>query len=246
MTPDLTQVSLNAYQNYTPRENAFNQTDFIYKTATGPVLHTVAFGTEFGRQTGLSRRDSGIFPNNANKAFDVVNPFNPTYFGPVVFNHLATDANSKYRLNTASGYVQDQIEATRWLQFFVGARYDSFDMSALINTNITRNRVDEKISPRAAVIVKPIDNLSIYTAYSISYLPASGDQFSALSPGTLILQPQKFENTEVGVKWNIQPKLLLTAAVYELIRTNVPLADPNNPGFFFPSGAQRSAVLRRP
>lgn len=240
VTPDLAQVSLNAYQNYTPRENAFNQTDFVYKTATGGVLHTVAFGTEFGRQTGLSRRDSGIFPNNANKAFDVVSPFNPTYFGPVIFNHLATDANSKYRLNIASGYVQDQIEVTRWLQLFVGARYDSFDMSALdLNSGLLRNRVDEKLSPRAAIIVKPIDSLSIYTAYSISYLPASGDQFSALTPGTLILQPQKFENTEVGVKWNIQPKLLFTAALYELNRTNVPIADPNNPGFFFPSGAHR-------
>jgi catecholate siderophore receptor len=240
VTPDLTQVSLNAYQNNTPRENAFNQTDFIYKTTTGPVLHTVAFGTESGRQTGLSRRDSGVFPNNGNKLFDVVNPFNPTYFGPVVFNHIPTDANSKYRLNIASGYVQDQIEATRWLQFFLGARYDSFDMSALdLNTNILRNRVDEKISPRAAVIFKPIDSMSIYTAYSISYLPASGDQFSALSPGTLILQAQKFESTEVGFKWNIEPKLLFTAAVYELNRTNVPIADPNNPGFFFASGANQ-------
>jgi catecholate siderophore receptor len=240
VTPDLTQVSLNAYQNYTPRENAFNQTDFVYRTATGPVLHTIAFGTEFGRQTGLSRRDTGMFPNNGNQLFDVVNPFNPTYFGPVVFNHIATDANSKYRLNIASGYAQDQIEATRWLQFFLGARYDSFDMSALdLNTNILRNRVDDKISPRAAIILKPIDNLSVYTAYSISYLPASGDQFSALSPGTLILQPQKFENTEVGVKWNIEPKLLFTAAVYELNRTNVPIADPNNPGFFFANGANQ-------
>jgi catecholate siderophore receptor len=240
VTPDLTQVSLNAYQNNTPRENAFNQTDFVYKTATGPVLHTVAFGTEFGRQTGLSRRDSGIFLNNANKAFDVVNPFNPTYFGPVVFNHLATDANSKYRLNIASGYAQDQVELTRWLQLFVGLRYDSFDLSALdLNTSTTRNRMDEKISPRAAIIVKPIDSLSIYTAYSISYLPSSGDQFSAISPGTLILDPQKFENTEIGVKWNIQPKLLFTAALYELNRTNVPIADPNNPGFFFPSGAHK-------
>ena len=43
--------------------------------------------SEFGRQTGLSRRNSGIFPNNANKAFDVVNPFDPTYFGPVNFIH---------------------------------------------------------------------------------------------------------------------------------------------------------------
>jgi len=240
VTPDQTQLSLNAYQNYTPRENAFNQTDFIYKTVTGPIRHTVAFGTEFGRQTGLSLRDSGIFPDNANKAFVVVNPFNPTYFGPVVFNHLATDANSKYRLNIASGYAQDQIEVTRWLQFLVGARYDSFDMSALDqNTNILRNRVDEKISPRAAVIVKPIDSVSLYTAWSTSYLPASGDQFSALSPGTLILEPQKFENTEVGAKWNINPKLLFTAALYELVRTNVPIADPRGNGLFFPSGSHK-------
>jgi catecholate siderophore receptor len=240
VTPDQTQLSINAYQNDTPRENAFNQTDFAYKTATGPVFHTVAFGTEFGRQTGLSRRDSGVFPNNGNNAFDVVNPFDPTYFGPVVFNHLPTDANSKYRLNVASGYVQDQIEATRWLQFFLGARYDSFDLSALdLNTNIERSRVDEKISPRAAIIIKPIDSLSIYTAYSISYLPASGDQFSTLTPGTLLLEPQKFENTEVGVKWNIEPKLLFTAAIYELNRTNVPIADPSGNGLFFPSGAHK-------
>jgi catecholate siderophore receptor len=240
VTPDQTQVSLNAYQNNTPRENAFNQTDFVYKTATGPVLHTVAFGTEFGRQTGLSLRNSGIFPNNANRAFDVVNPFNPTYFGPVVFNHLITDANSKYRLNIASGYAQDQIELTRWLQLLVGARYDSFDLTALdFNTNIQRNRVDEKVSPRVAVIVKPIDTMSLYTAWSTSYLPASGDQFSALSPGTLILQPQKFENTEIGAKWNVNPKLLFTAAAYQLDRTNVPIADPSGNGLFFPSGANQ-------
>jgi catecholate siderophore receptor len=240
VTPDQTQLSLNAYQNTTNRENAFNQTDFVYTTATGPVLHTIAFGSEFGRQTGIALRNSGIFPNNGNKVFDVVNPFNPTYFGPVMFNHIPTDANSKYRLNIASGYAQDQIELTRWLQMFVGARYDSFDLFTLDqNVNVLRNRTDQKVSPRAAVIVKPIDSLSLYTAYGISYLPASGEQFSALSPGTLILQPQKFENTEVGVKWNIQPKLLFTAAAYELIRTNVPIADPSGNGLFFASGSHK-------
>jgi catecholate siderophore receptor len=240
VTPDQTQLSLNAYQNTTNRENAFNQTDFVYKTATGPVKHTIAFGTEFGRQTGLSLRNSGIFPNNGNKAFDVVNPFNPTYFGPVIFSHIPTDTNSKYQLDLASGYAQDQIELTRWLQLFVGARYDTFDLSALDqNVNIQRERIDNNVSPRAAVIVKPIENLSVYTAWSISYLPASGDQFSALSPGTLILQPQKFENTEVGVKWNMQPKLLFTAALYELIRSNVPIADPSGNGLFFPSGSHK-------
>ena len=105
-----------------------------------------------------------------------------------------------------------RVEITRWLQLIGGARFDRFDMSALDqNTNILRSRVDNKMSPQAAVIFKPIDNLSLYSAYSISYLPASGDQFSTLSDGTVILVPQKFENTEVGVKWNIQPKLPFTA-----------------------------------
>jgi catecholate siderophore receptor len=155
-------------------------------------------------------------------------------------NNVAGDANSKYRVNIASAYVQDQIEVTRWLQLIAGVRYDRFNLTALDqNTGITRERTDEKFSPRAAVIVKPSDNLSFYGAYSISYLPASGDQFSSLNPGTLIIEPQKFENTEVGVKWNIKPKLTFTAAVYELNRTNVPLNDPNNAGFFLLSGKNR-------
>jgi catecholate siderophore receptor len=238
VTSDQTQLSLNAYQNYTPRENAFNQTDFVYKTITGPVAHTIAFGTEFGRQTGLSLRNSGQFPANAGLPYVIVNPFSPTYYGPVTFNHIPSDANSKYRLNIASGYVQDQIEVTRGLQFLVGARYDNFDLTALDqNANMNRNRVDNLISPRVAVIIKPIDTVSLYTAWSTSYLPASGDQFSALSPGTLILEPQKFESTEIGAKWNINPKLLFTAAVYELIRTNVPIVNPSDPTLFFPSGA---------
>jgi len=238
VTPDQTQVSLNAYQNYTPRENAFNQTDFVYKTATGPVFHTLAFGTEFGRESGLSRRDSGQFPTNGGAPFVIVNPFNPTFFGPITFNHIASDANSKYRLNITSGYAQDQVDVTRWLQLLVGARYDDFDLTALDqNTNINRNRTDDFISPRAAVIVKPIDNMSLYTAWSVSYLPASGDQFSALNPSTIILEPQRFESTEIGAKWNVNPKLLFSAAAYQLLRANVPVNVGG--GVSIPGGAHK-------
>ncbi len=236
--PNQTLVTLNAYRNDTPRENFFNQNDWVWKTNTGPVLHTLAFGTELGRQTGSSLRNSGQFPLNGGASWVGVNPFNPTYFGPVTFNHIATDANSSYRLKVESAYLQDQIEITRWLQLVLGARYDIFDLEAVDrNTFTARARADYKWSPKAAVILKPIDTVSLYTAWSINYLPASGDQFSALNNGTLILQPQKFEQAEVGAKWNINPKLLFTAAAYELRRTNVPIADPTNPGYFFPSGS---------
>lgn len=239
-----TAVSLNAYQNTTNRENAINQTDFTYKTNTGPIFHTIGFGAEFGRQTGLSFRQSGTFPANGNQRYVLVNPFDPTYFGAVSFNHIyggaSPDAFSKYTLNTQSGYVRDTIEITRWLQIIGGVRYDRFDLTALDqNTNTQRIRVDEKLSPQAALIIKPVDNVSVYGMYSTSYLPSSGDQFSALSPGTAILKPQKFETEEVGVKWNIFPRLQYTAAIYNIDRTNVPIANPNGDGTFFPDAKQR-------
>jgi len=247
------QFTYSAYNNTTNRENFFNQTDFTYKAFTGPIFHTLLFGTEFDRQTGLSLRNTGVFPNNGgSRISDPANPFDPTYFGPINFGHLTSvptpannfstgDANSVYRLNVSSGYVQDQIDVTRWLQLVGGIRFDSFDITAtdLNPGGARRNRVDNVFSPRGAVILKPVDNLSIYTSYSISYLPASGDQFSSLSPSTLILQPQKFENVEFGTKWDINPKLLWTAAVYELKRTNQPIPDGNNPGFSLPNGATK-------
>ncbi len=233
-------MNLSAYMNTTNRENAFNQTDFTYRTATGPIFHTLMFGTEFGRQTGTSVRNSGNFPGGVSDF--AVNPFNPTYFGGVDFVHKASDTNSKYRLNIESAYVQDQIDITRWLQLIAGARFDRFDMTALDrNTNIQRDRVDDKVSPRVGLVVKPVDNVSVYGAYSISYLPSSGDQFSSLNDGTVILKPQKFENTEFGVKWNINPKLLFTTAVYELRRTNQPITDPvRGSPFVLPDGASKT------
>ncbi len=226
--------SYNAYNHDTNRENAFNQTDFIYKTMTGPIRHTIAFGTEFDRQTGLDLRNTGIFAGTGTSAAPG-NAFAPTFFGPVSFIHqlpgafspgvTAADSDSKYRLNIESAYAQDQIDITRWLQLIAGARFDRFELSATDeNTAIFRTRTDDLVSPRAAVIVKPVDNLSVYGAYSISYLPSAGDQFSALNTGSALIPPQKFENTEVGVKWNIFPRLQYTAAIYQLNRTNVPLA----------------------
>ena len=248
VNPAQTSFNRAAYNNTTNRDNIFNQTDFFYKVFTGPIFHTIAFGGEFGQQSGISLRNTGIFPTGTNTI--VANPFAPTYFGSVNFIHqfpgalspgvTTPDANSDYTLYTTSAYARDTIEITRWLQIIAGARFDRFDESALDkNTNINRSLVNNNVSPQAAVIVKPIENLSLYYAYSVSYLPAPGDQFSTLSDGTVILAPQKFVNNEVGVKWDINPKLLFTAAVYNLNRYNVPLPDPNNPGFFILSGSNR-------
>lgn len=247
VNPTDTSFNRAAYQHTTNRDNLINQTDFTYKTFTGPLFHTIGFGTEFDRQTGVDVRNTGLFPNG--NAALAANPFDPTYSGPVTFIHnfvanpaigvTSPDSNSKYALNVQSAYVRDQIDITRWVQLIAGVRYDRFDLTATDqNTFTQRSRVDNKLSPQAAVIVKPIDSLSIYGAYSISYLPASGDQFSSLTAATQNFEPQKFENTEVGVKWNILPRLQYTAALYHLNRTNVPVTNPDGSSNPIPSGRQ--------
>jgi catecholate siderophore receptor len=234
-----------AYNNTTNRDNTFNDTDFIYKGYTGPLFHTIGFGTQFGTQTGISFRRTGVFPNGTTTTVD--SAFAPTYFGEVNFVHQfpgffspgvsTPDANSRYTLHTQSFYARDTIEITRYLQLLPAFRVDRFNETALdMNTNTLRNRIDVFVSPQAAAIIKPVETLSIYYAYMVSYLPASGDQFSALADGTVILAPQKFVNNEVGVKWQALPHLLYSVAVYDLDRTNVPLPDPNRPGFFILSG----------
>ena len=73
-------------------------------------------------------------------------------------------------------------------------------------------------------MVKPFDQLSLYGAYSRSFLPPAGDQFNTLTISAANLQPQGFENVEAGFKAEITPTLLFTGAIYDLKRTNQAIA----------------------
>ncbi|MEA1831532.1 TonB-dependent siderophore receptor [Methylobacterium durans] len=229
-------VNLSAYNNETDRTNYFSQNDFTYKFETGPLRHTLLGGFELGYQQGLSYRQDGFFDTTGTQTL-VVNPLAPVSRVGVTFRNLASGANSLYDLGLAAAYAQDQIEVNEHLQFIGGLRYDHFDFSSRDRrTNVTVGRVDDLLSPRAGVVVKPFANLAFYGSYSVSYLPSAGDQFSALTPGTAIAQPEKFENAEIGVKYDVTPAFQLTGALYNLDRTNQRLADPNRPGFFLLSG----------
>ena len=105
VNPADTAFNLAAYQHTTNRTNLFDQTDFIYKGVTGPVLHTFAFGTEFGRQTGVDIRNTGIFSNGTNTIVD--NPFKLDLFRDDQFPSCTTSpasppTASRRRTRTAS------------------------------------------------------------------------------------------------------------------------------------------------
>ncbi len=92
------------------------------------------------------------------------------------------------------------------------------------------DRRDALWSPRLGAIAKPSKNLSFYASYGRSYLPQSGDQFSSLTDVTDGLKPERFDNYEVGAKWEILDGLLATAALYQLDRSNTRASDPLESG----------------
>ena len=239
-----TQVSITGYRNETDRTNYFSQNDFTYKFLTGSMKHTLLGGFELGYQEGLSFRQSAFFGNGVATSV-VVNPLAPITRVPVTFrNNGGSDANARYNLGLAAVYAQDQVEVTDWLQLVAGLRYDHFDFSSQDQRSFaTSARIDDLLSPRAGIVLKPLPNLAFYGSYSVSYLPSSGDQIGSFTPGLVIAQPEKFVNTEVGVKYDVTPTIRLTAAAYNLDRTNQRLPDPNNAGFFILSGKTNTQGL---
>jgi catecholate siderophore receptor len=152
----------------------------------------------------------------------------------VAFVTPARDRSSE--VEASSIYIQDQIDLTDSLKLVAGLRFDRFDISVLDRQaaldpgdNGRRSRVDEEVSSRLGFIYKPAENVSVYASYSESFLPSAGDQFLTLTPTTEDLQPQTFENREIGVKWDMNSGLSLTAAVFRLERGQFTSVDPDNP-----------------
>ncbi len=239
VTSDGLRDSLSAYNNATQRRNFFNQTDFTYSLQTGQVRHTLLGGIEAGRQLTNNFRNTGFFNNSDTTT--LVPLSNPTISTPVTFRHGPTDADNHLRTNLAAVYVQDQVALSRFVQLVVGLRFDYFDLQYHDNRTTTNlRRIDDLVSPRAGVVFKPVAPVSIYASYSVSYLPSSGDQFSSLTTITQQVKPEKFNNYEVGVKWDFARRLALTMAVYRLDRTNTRSIDPNDPTRIVQTGSQRS------
>jgi catecholate siderophore receptor len=239
VTADKSRVALTAYNNATQRRNVFNQTDLIYSVATGPVRHTLLAGVEVGRQLTDNFRNTGFF-NDAATTLSV--PYaSPTIDVPMTFRQNATDADNHLRTNVAATYVQDQAALSSQLEVIGGVRFDRFDLRYHNNRNgDTLDRIDHLVSPRAGVVFKPRVPLSLYGTYSVSYLPSSGDQFSSLTTITQQVEPEKFSNYELGVKWDVRTDLSLTAAAYRLDRTNTRATDPNDPTRIVQTGRQRT------
>jgi catecholate siderophore receptor len=234
-----TQFTLAAYNDAVDRRSLFNQTDAIWKADRGSLRSTFLVGTELSRQQSDNVRLTGYFDNSATSR--VVPVSAPTVVTPVTFRSSATDANNHAVATVAAAFMQEQLHLGNHVQLVAGVRHDRFGMQVRNNrTNTTLTRVDHLLSPRGGLVVTPSRTLSFYGSYSVSHLPSSGDQFTALTSTTQTLQPEQFRNREVGLKWAARTGLDLTAAWFTLDRSNTMAPDPVDVTRLVQTGRQRT------
>lgn len=231
------EVELDGYRDTTDRQNLIMQANLVGEFQMGNFGHTVLFGAEYGDQDTANARFDTVFEINNDDQFDV--PFSdPLNIPAFAYTNNSRDRASQVKF--LSVYFQDQVDVTDWLKIVAGLRYDRFDIDVTDNIEVNDgaadgndgllNRVDSEVSPRFGIILKPMKNVSVYGSYSETFLPRSGDQFLTLSPTTENLEPESFENIEIGAKWDITPRLSASVALFRLERGSVTTVDPLDQG----------------
>ncbi|MEP2736932.1 MAG: TonB-dependent receptor [Erythrobacter sp.] len=232
-------VTLDGYIDTTQRQNLILSGNLVGELNTGGVHHTLILGGEYISTSSDQDRFNSFFSTTSddNEIFAIARPLNlrggvgANAAGVVTTNDFTADINDDTRvsIDVFSAYIQNELELTDWLHVIIGARFDSFDIT--VNNVVAgdvRNRKDEEISPRAGVVLKPQENISLYASYSKSFLPRSGEQFANINGANDALDPNTFTNLEAGLKWDIDPQLSFTAAVFEIEQSS-PQPNDNDP-----------------
>ena len=208
-------------------QNFAVDTQLESRFATGGVQHTLLSGVDFQRMR-----------NDINASFGSAPPldlYTPQH------RDFDFDSAAPYQLNEMKQtgvYLQDQAEWNRWL-LTLGGRYDWLQQNSVVrsaNSGVARN--DKKFTWRGGINYLFDNGITPYFSYSQSFEPNDFDLFSEPRRS---FAPSKGEQYEVGMKYVPKDRpLVLTAALYDLTKTNNLTSDPANGLASVPAGEIRA------
>jgi catecholate siderophore receptor len=232
--PELSTVARTQSLRAADQRTFINQNELSYKgSASGRDL-TAVLGVELliEHYETKTRTGTGIPP------VSIFNPQSPRTSGANLSLDSGTVVETDTDASTVSGYALVAYEFIPTLTAIVGARADRFsasyrsgsrDMATGAYTPTaalpSADQTDNLISPRAALVWEPVDELSVYASSSTSFNP-SAESF-APTAATAGVDPEKSVNYEVGAKADlIDHRLAITGAVFRLEKTNQRTIDP--------------------
>jgi catecholate siderophore receptor len=201
-----------------------NDADLHIRFATGPVNHHVVAGIELDREEADLTRFANQLNTIAGTPILTPDPFE-SFPGHQTQVTQTPDTVTK----TESGLLEDIVDFGPHWEATAAVRVDRF--SAKFDepfTNAHFDHTDTIASPRASLVYRPIDSVSVYASYGTSYDPSAENL--SLSAKTASLGPEKDKTFELGVKSNVLAgKLALQAGVFQTDMTNARVGDPTNP-----------------
>jgi catecholate siderophore receptor len=220
------------------------QATVTWELEIGNIEHVIAGGIDFSRETSNPTFSFGIGALGTS----LLNPNSQMPFTGSTDPRIISDTTGQ----TSAFYVLDTIKFNDHWQLTAGGRWDQFDTnydavrfkgpatpfnSGELDGNESFNQTDKEGSYRAALVYKPTLESSVYVATSTSFNP-SAQGLSLLTTGRGLglgnqhLDPEKNQSLEAGVKINLnEGALSFSGAVFEILKKNARVADPNNPGF---------------
>lgn len=247
-------------RNATTRYYA-NITDATFRFDTGGIGHTLVTGFEYANERIANRRyaipdfveDASGNPINTPTNF-IRNLLNPDpVLGFDIPALLDPSPPTVTRIDSMGVYLIDTLKFSPQWEALLGIRYDTYDIDQFLPARISRgtplpaeqigNNV-EFLNYQAALVYKPVEAVTIYGSFSTSSNPSgeqldsTSDSYGGLVSGTANLQPERNTAFEIGVKFEPNDDLLLTAAVFHITKDNA--REQTAPGVFALVGTQRS------
>ena len=219
---DGTLVTMDGYFDPTERQNLIISSNFVNELQIGNAVHTILVGAEMIDTENENFRYNTFWSTTSddNEIFNITRPMNfgINSAGVITTNDFAADLNNQTTsdIEVTSLYIQDQIDLSERWKFMIGGRVDNFDITVVdVKADSSQSRDDSEFSPRGGIIFKARENMSLYWSYSESFLPRSGEQYKKLDANAARLDPDVFENSEFGLKWDISDALSMTLSKFD-------------------------------
>ncbi|WP_157235610.1 TonB-dependent siderophore receptor [Methylosinus sp. LW4] len=192
--------------------------------------NTLLLGGDYSRFTSASI-SQGFVP----WGWSAISLLNPIFPGVPASPLTSTNHQESYnRQDTAGVYVQDQIELPYGFHVMAGARYQyvfqwntlasrsaSFVSGPVSNSGIPAHMA--RVTPRFGLLWRPQSWVSLYGNYTEGFAANSG----TIYPGTPA-PPTDAESWEAGAKFEFfDGRLRANIDYYNLVKTNVPISDPD-------------------
>jgi iron complex outermembrane recepter protein len=208
-------------------------TNLVGKFSTGSIQHQLLFGFDLNRFDNYTPET----PSFEAASIDIFNPIYGRSPRTTVIGSFG-ESGLRQQTNSLGIYLQDQVALQDNLKFLLGGRFDFIDRKYedLVN-NTESSGSDSAFSPRFGVVYQPIPAISLYGSYTSSFTPPGGTYFFGVDSS---FEPERGNQYEIGVKADLSDRLSATVSLFDLTRTNVTTADPNDPNVSIQVGEQNS------